>query len=177
MRIIAGNWRGRKLEAPSGVGTRPTSDRARETLFSMLASRLGSFEGLRVADLFAGTGALGLEALSRGAGHCTFVEEDGGALAALRRNVDTLDASADVVARSVLSIMPVNKPYDLLLLDPPYERDLPSPALTRLAEQGWIGPASWIAIETGRDEALSPGTLTIDAERIIGKAKVTILRR
>ena len=87
MRIIAGAWRGRPLEAPAGTATRPTSDRAREGLFSMLASRIGSFEGLHVADLFAGTGALGLEALSRGAAHCTFVEKDRAALDALRRNV------------------------------------------------------------------------------------------
>ena len=76
MRIIAGEWRGRPLQAPAGQGTRPTADRTRETLFSMLVSRIGSFEGLRVADLYAGSGALGLEALSRGAAHVTFVEND-----------------------------------------------------------------------------------------------------
>ena len=76
MRIIAGQWRGRTLIAPKGDTTRPTADRTRETLFSMLTSRLGSFRDIRVADLFAGTGALGLEALSRGAAECTFVEQD-----------------------------------------------------------------------------------------------------
>jgi 16S rRNA (guanine966-N2)-methyltransferase len=76
MRIVAGQWRGRKLLAPEGDTTRPTADRTRETLFSMLTSRLGSFEGLRVADLFAGSGALGLEALSRGAAHAMFAEQD-----------------------------------------------------------------------------------------------------
>ena len=76
MRIIAGDWRGRPIEAPPGQATRPTADRVRETLFSMLASRLGSFEELRVADLFAGSGALGFEALSRGAASATFVESD-----------------------------------------------------------------------------------------------------
>ncbi len=92
MRIIAGQWRGRPLAAPAGETTRPTSDRAREGLFSMLASRLGSFEGLRVADLFAGTGALGLEALSRGAAHCTFVERERAAVAAIERNIAKLGA-------------------------------------------------------------------------------------
>ena len=87
MRIISGIWRGRPLLAPEGQGTRPTSDRAREGLFSMLASRIGSFDGLEVADLFAGTGALGFEALSRGAAHCTFIEKDSAALATLRRMV------------------------------------------------------------------------------------------
>ena len=81
MRIIAGEWRGRGIEAPAGAGTRPTADRVRETLFSRLASRLGSFEDLRVADLFAGSGALGLEALSRGAACAAFVESDAAASA------------------------------------------------------------------------------------------------
>src|SRR5262249_15359418 len=90
MRIIAGEWRGRRVEAPSGSNTRPTGDRVRETLFSMLASRIGSFEDLRVADLFAGSGALGFEALSRGAASATFVESDPVAAAAIRRNADQL---------------------------------------------------------------------------------------
>ena len=86
MRIIAGQWRGRKLIAPAGETTRPTADRTRETLFSMLVSRLGTFEGLRVADLFAGSGALGLEALSRGAAGCVFVEQDAAAIRAQQRD-------------------------------------------------------------------------------------------
>src|SRR5688572_30976838 len=94
MRIIAGEWRGRPLVAPEGRATRPTSDRAREGLFSMLASRIGGFEGLHVADLFAGTGALGLEALSRGAAHCTFVDNDREAVASIRRNIETFGATA-----------------------------------------------------------------------------------
>ena len=92
MRIISGNWRGRPLIAPKGTETRPTADRTREGLFSMLVSRLGSFEGLRVLDLFAGSGALGLEALSRGAGHCTFVEQDSVALDAFLRAAAGLSA-------------------------------------------------------------------------------------
>ncbi|MFN3510301.1 MAG: RsmD family RNA methyltransferase, partial [Tsuneonella troitsensis] len=84
MRVIAGDWRGRKLVAPKGEATRPTADRTRETLFSMLTSRLGSFDGLNVVDLFAGSGALGFEALSRGAASCLFVEHDRAALDAIR---------------------------------------------------------------------------------------------
>src|SRR5918993_1010186 len=95
MRIIAGEWRGRKLVAPAGRDTRPTADRTRETLFSMLASRLGSFEDLRVADLFAGSGALGLEALSRGAAHATFVETDSNAAAAIKANAAELGGLDD----------------------------------------------------------------------------------
>src|SRR3546814_11892974 len=87
MRVIAGEWRGRKLLAPKNDATRPTADRMRETLFSMLASRLGSFEGLYVADLFAGSGALGIEALSRGAQRCLFGEPDRAALDAPKKNL------------------------------------------------------------------------------------------
>src|SRR6476469_526053 len=90
MRVIAGEWRGRKLAAPKGDATRPTADRTRETLFNMLASRVGSFEGLTVADLFAGSGALGLEALSRGAASCLFVEHDAAALDAIRASIAML---------------------------------------------------------------------------------------
>src|SRR5919206_28086 len=93
MRIIAGRWRGRPIEAPPQLATRPTADRVRETLFSMLTSRLGSFDGLRVADLFAGSGALGLEALSRGAASATFVENDAKAAAVIRRNAEKLGAT------------------------------------------------------------------------------------
>src|SRR6185503_2588939 len=122
MRIIAGAWRGRPLDAPRGQATRPTSDRAREGLFSMLQSRLGSFEGLKVADLFAGTGALGLEALSRGAGHCTFVEKDRRALDILRRNIDRLGAGdrTDVRAQAVEHAAAPAAPFDLIFMDPPY---------------------------------------------------------
>src|SRR3954470_21936905 len=115
MRIIAGQWRGRVIDAPSGGATRPTSDRGRETLFSMLASRLGSFEDLRVADLFAGSGALGLEALSRGAAHVTFVESDAKAAAVIRRNAEKLGASdrVRVLGSSALSL-PSADPFDLI---------------------------------------------------------------
>ena len=112
MRIIAGDWRGRPLAAPEGRGTRPTSDRAREGLFSMLASRLGTFEGLRVADLFAGTGALGLEALSRGAAHCLFVDSDRDAVASIRRNLDRFGEGtrADDRAQGVVHAPPPPAP-------------------------------------------------------------------
>src|SRR6476469_3731222 len=104
MRIIAGKWRGRPLVAPPSLTTRPTADRTRETLFSMLLSRLGSFEELRVADLFAGSGALGLEALSRGAGHLTLVETDASARAAIKGNADKLGAEVELIATSALKL-------------------------------------------------------------------------
>jgi len=177
MRIIAGEWRGRPLVAPKGDATRPTADRTREALFSMLASRLGSFEDLAVADLFAGSGALGLEALSRGAASCLFVEQDRAALDALRANVAKLGAKADVRAQSVLALGPARTPLDLILMDPPYGTGAGSVALDKLARLGWVGPATWVSIETGRDEQVEVAGFAIDADRIHGKARLTLLRR
>ena len=177
MRIISGKWRGRAIAAPVGDATRPTADRTREALFSMLASRLGSFEDLRVADLFAGTGALGLEALSRGAAHCTFVEHDGKALDALRANIARLGAVAEVRAQSVSALGPVAVPFEMLLLDPPYGTGGGGALIERLARLGWVRPGGWASIETARTETTSAGGWEIDAERIHGKAKLTILRR
>src|SRR5690349_9440951 len=120
MRIIAGRWRGRSIEAPPGLGTRPTADRVRETLFSMLTSRLGSFENLRVADLFAGSGALGLEALSRGAAHATFVESDAKAAAVIKRNAAKLEAEEIQLLGGSALALPKAGPFDLIFADPPY---------------------------------------------------------
>ncbi|KQS04675.1 16S rRNA (guanine(966)-N(2))-methyltransferase RsmD [Sphingomonas sp. Leaf357] len=176
MRIISGLWRGRQIIAPKGDATRPTADRTRETLFSMLTSRLGSFEGLAVADLFAGSGALGLEALSRGAESCVFVEQDKPALDALRTNIAKLEAKADVRAQSVLALGRATKPLDLILMDPPYATGAGAVALDKLARLGWTGPATWISIETARDETIAVDGFEIDVERNSGKAKLTILR-
>jgi len=176
MRIIAGAWRGRNIVAPKGDATRPTADRTREALFSMLTSRLGDFEGLSVADLFAGSGALGLEALSRGAESCLFVEHDKPALDSLRANIAKLGAKADVRAQSVLTLGPAAKPYDLILLDPPYATGAGVVALERLNRLGWIGPATWISLETGAKEPVTIGGFTVDAERTHGKARITLLR-
>lgn len=177
MRIIAGEWRGRKLVAPKGDGTRPTADRTRETLFSMLASRLGSFEGLSVLDLFAGSGALGLEALSRGAAQCQFVEQDKAALDAIRANIATLGARerTNVTGGSVMSLGPARQAVDLILADPPYETGAGEVALDKLLRLGWIGPATWIALETSAKETVSIKGLAIEAERKVGKARLTLL--
>jgi 16S rRNA (guanine966-N2)-methyltransferase len=180
MRIIAGKWRGRPLMAPKGMETRPTADRTRETLFSMLYSRLGTFEGLKVADLFAGSGALGLEAISRGAESCLFVDQDGAAIDAITANVRKLEADraeADIRRTSVLSLGQAPAPLDLLFLDPPYGTGAGAVALDKLSRLGWIGPASWVSIETGRAEAVDAAGFDIDSERVVGKAKLTLLRR
>ena len=179
MRIVAGQWRGRKLIAPAGETTMPTSDRTRETLFSMLVSRLGSFEGLKVADLFAGSGALGIEALSRGAASCIFVEQDAAAIRALRSNLASLQAQAqgDVRAASVLALGPAKEPLDLILLDPPYNTGAGVVALEKLQRLGWIGPATWISLETALKEPAGIKGLAQDAERKVGKARLTLLRQ
>jgi len=180
VRIIAGEWRGRKLVAPEGDTTRPTADRTRETLFSMLASRLGSFEGLRVADLFAGSGALGLEALSRGAASCFFVEQDPTAIRALRANIANLKAQprCDVRASSVLSLGPVRgEPLDLVLLDPPYGTGAGIVAIDKLTRLGWIAPSAWVSLETGRGEDVTVKGYELDAARDVGKARLHLLRK
>lgn len=178
LRIVAGEWRGRKLAVPKGGATRPTADRTRETLFNMLSSRLGSFEDLSVADLFAGSGALGLEALSRGAAHCLFVDEDKQSIDTIRANIDTFDARtrSTVQAGSVLALGPAKQQTDLILLDPPYGTGAGQVALDRMVRLGWIGPATWIALETARDEDIAIKSLAVEAERNVGKAKLTILR-
>ena len=178
MRIVAGEWRRRLLRAPAGEATRPTADRTRETLFAMLTSRLGTFEGLSVADLFAGSGALGLEALSRGAATCLFVEHEAEALRALRANIAALGAhaQASVEPRSVMHLAATRAPFDLLLLDPPYGSGAGAVALDRLARLGWIGPGSWVALETGADEVIQVKALEIESERRVGRAKLTLLR-
>jgi 16S rRNA (guanine966-N2)-methyltransferase len=178
VRIIAGEWRRRLLQAPPGDGTRPTADRTRETLFAMLTSRLGSFEGLAVADLFAGSGALGLEALSRGAASCLFVEHDPAAIRALRANIANLRAQGrcDVRASSVMQLGPAKAPSDLILLDPPYGSGAGVVALDRLARLGWIGEATWVALETAHDEVVQVKALAVESERKVGRAKLTLLR-
>jgi len=178
LRIVAGQWRGCKLVAPAGDTTRPTADRTRETLFSMLASRLGSFADLAAADLFAGSGALGLEALSRGAASCIFAEQDAAAIRALRQNIAALHAQprADVRAGSVLALGPAKAPLDLILLDPPYGTGAGVVALERLLRLGWIDESTWISLETGASEEPKLKAFEIVADRRVGKARITLAR-
>jgi 16S rRNA (guanine966-N2)-methyltransferase len=178
MRIIAGTWRGRTIEAPPGQATRPTADRVRETLFSMLASRLGSFEELRVADLFAGSGALGFEALSRGAAQVTFVEGDATASAAIRRNAEKLGAAdrVQIVGGSAL-MLPRSQPFDLIFADPPYLARSGTAVVQAVAKAAWLAPGGWISVETSRGDSVEPGDLEIDTERDVGRARLTLLRR
>jgi 16S rRNA (guanine966-N2)-methyltransferase len=178
VRIIAGEWRGRTIEAPPGLGTRPTADRVRETLFSMLTSRLGSFDDLRVADLFAGSGALGYEALSRGAASATFVESDAKAAAAIKRNAEKLGAGnrVHVIAGSALAL-PRSEPYDLIVADPPYEMGSGSGVVQSIVRSGWLAPGGWLSIETSRGDMVDPAGFALDTSRDVGRARVTLLRR
>ena len=178
MRIIAGAWRGRRIEAPAGASVRPTADRVRETLFSMLTSRLGSLEDLRVADLFAGSGALGLEALSRGAAHATFVDRDTKAVAAIRANTDKLGAAdrVRVLAGSALSL-PRSEPFDLILADPPYAAGSGSEAAAAVIAADWLAPGAMLAIESARRDRVTADGLHLEVERDVGAARITLLSR
>jgi 16S rRNA (guanine966-N2)-methyltransferase len=178
MRIISGIWRSRPLVAPKGDTTRPTADRTRETLFSMLTSRLGSFEDLKVLDLFAGSGALGLEALSRGAASCTFVEQDKPALDAMEANIAKLGAKQQCEIRrgSALMLGTPREAYDLILMDPPYGTGAGQVALDKLKRLGWFATGAWISVETDRKEDIAVPGFAIDTVRDVGKARLTLLR-
>jgi 16S rRNA (guanine966-N2)-methyltransferase len=179
MRIVAGSWRGRALAAPPGSRTRPTADRIRQALFDMLLHAPWGgrdvVEGAQVLDVFAGTGALGIEALSRGAALATFIERDRAALAALRANIAALDAGERcTVLPSDALAAPPGHPCNLIFLDPPYGRGLVRSALDRLRDGGWIASAALIIAETGRDEP--PPAPHLLAERAHGAARISIWR-
>ena len=175
-RIIAGACKGRKLAAPEGVETRPTNTRARQAVFDILAhAPWCDLRGATVLDVFAGTGAYGLEALSRGAARAVFFEQAPAALKALRANIAACKAGdvARVVAGDVLAAPP-GELHDLVFLDPPYGHDLVPQALAALTSRGWITPGALIVAELGPDDVLeTPEPL---AERAHGKARVKIWR-
>jgi 16S rRNA (guanine966-N2)-methyltransferase len=178
MRIVAGRWRGRNLQTPKGDATRPTADRVRQALFDMIMHAPWGgrelVEGASVLDAFAGTGALGLEALSRGAGRGWFIEQDRAALATLRANVAALGAEAVVIAGDATR-PPAGSACGLVFLDPPYGRGLGPLAVAALAAAGWIAPGAVLVLEIGRDEAL-PELGELLAERAHGAARVTVWR-
>jgi len=182
MRIVAGAWRGRALTAPAGTATRPTSDRMRQAVFDMLVHAPWSIdlEGIRVLDAFAGTGAMGLEALSRGAAEAVFFETDRAALAALRANIAACRAEARcrVIPGDVLRPPPCplqGEPCGLVFLDPPYGQGLAERAVAALAAAGWIAADALLVAEVARAEGVSlPGETM--AERTHGAARVIINR-
>ena len=174
-RIIAGAWRGRVLAAPAGLATRPTGARARQAVFDILmhAPWAGAafLRAARVLDVFAGTGAYGLEALSRGAVAADFMEQAPDALAALRQNIAACKAAAlsRVVAGDVLAAR-AGAPHELVFLDPPYGQDLVNKALAVLDARGWIAPGAVVVAELGPGDAAALPQLL--AERAHGKARL-----
>jgi 16S rRNA (guanine966-N2)-methyltransferase len=144
----------------------------------MLASRVGSFEDLRVADLYAGSGALGLEALSRGAAHATFVENDPKAQSAIKANTDKLGVTerARIVGGSALTL-PRSDPFDLVFADPPYSPGSGTAVVKAVTSADWLAPAGWLSIETDRRDPVEPGEYVVELEREIGRARITLLRR
>lgn len=174
MRIVGGRHRGRRLAAPGGTAIRPSSDRLREALFNILLH--GDFpgiEGAEVLDAFAGTGAFGLEALSRGAARATFIDRD---TTWVRRNADALGETGAVpVAADALAPPPTPFPVDIAFLDPPYGQGLAGPALAALRKTGWIGPATCAIVETGRGEALDAAGFSTVRQRTYGAARLLFL--
>ncbi len=182
LRVLAGRHRGRRLAAPEGLTTRPTAERVRQALFDMLwhapwAGR-AAVEEARVLDAFAGTGALGLEALSRGAAQATFIEQDRAALAALRRNIEALGEAerARVLAGDATRPPPAPAPAGLILLDPPYGQALVPRALTALGAAGWVAPGALVAAEVAKADPLDLAGFEQVAERQHGAARLVFLR-
>lgn len=182
MRIVGGTLRGRKLSAPEGQAIRPTSDRVRESIFNILAHGIEGFEldGVRVVDLFAGTGALGLEALSRGASFCLFVDESAEARGLIRSNADTLGVTGQtrLFRRDATSLGATSTgQFGLAFLDPPYGKGLGEKALTGLRDGGWLMPEAILIIEesAGVFREVPAGFDLLD-RRSYGDTEVSFLR-
>jgi len=181
MRIVAGKYRGKQLSSPSDDSIRPTSDRVRESIFNILASRLGPvFDGKRVLDLFAGTGALGLEALSRGASHVTFVETGAEARGLVRDHIQAFGAAGitKLLRRDATALGDPGTfgQFDLVFLDPPYGQSLGEKALIELAANGWLAPEATIVWEESSDVVVTvPDGFNLEDTREYGAAAVRFL--
>jgi 16S rRNA (guanine966-N2)-methyltransferase len=183
VRIVAGRFRGRQLAAPGDDRTRPTSDRVREAAFNVLNHGIPgcTMAGARVLDLFAGTGALGLEALSRGAAFCLFVEEDAAARALIRRNVEALGltGATKIFRRDATDLGPAgrNDGFSLVFLDPPYGRGLGERALASAAAGGWLADGAVAVLEERKGQApVLPGGFALLDQRTWGDTQVLFAR-
>jgi len=183
VRIVAGRFRGRSLAAPEDGSTRPTSDRVREAIFNVLAHGISDFrlDGARVLDLFAGTGALGLEALSRGAGYCLFIEDDPRARALVRENVEAfgLTGITRVWRRDATRLGPANmrERFDLVFLDPPYGKGLGEKALVAARDGGWLEPDALVVLEEQSGTSIAwPEHFQVFDEREWGGTQISLAR-
>ena len=183
MRIVGGRLRGAKLATPQDQRLRPTSDKVREAVFNILAHGIEDFEieGARVIDLFAGTGALGCEALSRGAAFCLFVEDAPSSRGLIRQNIENLELTGvtRVFRRDAARLGSAGsvKPFDLLFADPPYGQGLAKRALAAAAEGGWLTPRAVCVVEERADaDFAAPDGFTLLDERRYGDTAVTFLR-
>ncbi len=162
MRIVGGTFRGRNLAGPAGTQTRPTSDRVREAIFNILAHNtdVPDLAGARVMDLFAGTGAMGLEALSRGARFCQFVDDAGEARGVIRKNADTLGVVGlcKIWRRDATQLgdCAPQTPYDIVFCDPPYGRQCGEASLRALVDGGWLAAQAVVVLEEGADATVEP---------------------
>jgi 16S rRNA (guanine966-N2)-methyltransferase len=186
MRIVGGRFKGRTLAAPGETALRPTSDKVRQAIFNIVEhsgfAADFALEGARVIDLFAGTGALGLEALSRGAKFCLFVEEAADSRAIIRENVETLGltGASKIWRRDAARLGPLDTlaPFDLAFLDPPYRKGLMAPALEGLAKGGWLTPNALAIAEAAEDETI-PSVEGYDLldDRTYGETRIAFMRR
>ncbi|MGV3651418.1 MAG: 16S rRNA (guanine(966)-N(2))-methyltransferase RsmD [Devosia sp.] len=182
MRIIAGRFRGKQLTSPEGDAIRPTADRVRESVFNILASRLGpGFEGVRVLDLFAGTGALGLEALSRGAASAVFVETDAEARGLIRDHIQAFGVAgtAKLLRRDATALGAAGTmgPVDLVFLDPPYGKGLGEQALSSLRDGNWLTPETLLVLEESAEVDITlPEGFALEDRRVYGAAAIHLIR-
>jgi len=183
MRVVSGKFRGRALAAPDHEGLRPTADRVREAVFNILVHGIDGFEieGCRVIDLFAGTGALGIEALSRGAGYCLFVEETAAARALIRTNVEALGLTGvtRIFRRDATDLGVVGniEPFGLAFLDPPYGQGFADKALMALRDGGWLAPGAIVVVEERVSAEIAlPGGFSELRRRAYGDTEVVFAR-
>ncbi len=184
MRIVSGSLRGRNIATPSGRNTRPTSDQTRESIFNILAHAPWSppLDGAIVADIFAGSGALGLEAISRGAEFCLFVETEPKARGAIRENVETMNLFGCTRLHrhdaTKLKVAPGNLrgPFTHIFMDPPYNKGLWRPVLSRLKEQGLLAEDGVIILEESKEAEINTNGFEVLADKIWGAARVVFLR-
>ncbi len=178
MRVIAGQWRGKKLTAPVGQTTRPTADRAKESLFNLIENHLlktgRNWSDMTLLDGFAGSGAIGIEALSRGAKQVFFVEKEINALNALNKN---RNGAGVVLKQDIRLIGPATSVCQIIFLDPPYHQGLNEPTLDRLVQQGWIDEKTLVIVETDRGEKVSSPLFHVEQTRSYGRAQFIFLKK